>query len=198
MSKPSIRQKLRSELETRPEDRRLGSGWLSGTLAFLLGTGCLLLVICRAFPGVFITPQLQIIFQNAWFPASLFAAMLAAYGLALLNFVLRPNKVLGFVAVGVTLLAGLIGGLVSVPASQHGVFFGLDFFVLNVIFTGLLFVPLERMFPRYRDQRLFRSEMARRPFLLLRKFHDGAGVNILGHRSGVFHHGAYRLHRVPR
>ena len=158
MAEPSLRQKLRSELETRPEDRRLGSGWLSGTLAFLLGAGCLLLVICRAFPGLFITPQLQIIFQNPWFSTGLFITMLMAYGLALLNFVLRPNKILGFVAVGVTLLAGLIGGLVSVPTNQEGVFFGLDFFVLNVIFTGLLFVPLERMFPRYRDQRLFRNE----------------------------------------
>jgi sterol desaturase/sphingolipid hydroxylase (fatty acid hydroxylase superfamily) len=158
MSKPSIRQKLRSELETKPEDRRFGSGWLSGTLAFLLGAGCLLLVICRTFPGVFITPQLQVIFQNPWFPTGLFIAMLLAYGLALLNFVLRPNKVLGVVAIGVTLVAGLIGGLVSVPTSHQGVFFGLDFFVLNVIFTGLLFVPLERMFPRYREQRLFRNE----------------------------------------
>ena len=158
MSKPSIRQKLRSELETRPEERRFGSGWLSGTLAFLLGAGCLLLVICRAFPGVFITPQLQVIFNNPWFPTGLFLAMLAAYGLALLNFVLRPDKTLGFVAVGVTLLAGLIGSFVSVPTPTDGVFFGLDFFVLNVIFTGLLFVPLERMFPRYREQRLFRNE----------------------------------------
>ncbi len=158
MSKPSIRQKLRSELETKLEDRQFGSGWLSGTLAFLLGAGCLLLVICRAFPGVFITPQLQILFQNEWFPVGLFIAMLLAYGLALLNFVLRPNKVLGFVAVGLTLLAGLIGGFVSVPTNQQGVFFGLDFFVLNVIFTGLLFIPLERTFPRYREQRLFRNE----------------------------------------
>ena len=158
MNKPSIRQKLRTELETKPEDRRLGSGWLSGTLGFLVGIACLILVVCRTFPGLFITPQLQIIFQNPWFPVGLFIAMLLAYGLALLNFVLRPNKILGFVAVGITLLAGLIGGLVSVPTNQEGVFFGLDFFVLNVIFTGLLFVPLERMFPRYRDQRLFRNE----------------------------------------
>jgi sterol desaturase/sphingolipid hydroxylase (fatty acid hydroxylase superfamily) len=158
MGNPSLRQKLRSELETLPDDRRLGTGWLSGTLAFLLGSGCLLLVICRAFPGVFITPQLQIIFASQWFPVGLFVAMLLAFSLALLNFVLRPDKTLGSVAVGVTLLASLIGGLVSVPTNAQGIFFGLDFFVLNVIFTGLLFVPLERMFPRDRDQRLFRTE----------------------------------------
>ena len=36
MPEPSVRHKLRSELETPLDERRLGSGWLSGTLAFLL------------------------------------------------------------------------------------------------------------------------------------------------------------------
>jgi sterol desaturase/sphingolipid hydroxylase (fatty acid hydroxylase superfamily) len=127
-------------------------------LAFLLETGCLLLVTCRAFPGLFITPQLRAIFASHWFPIGLFIAMPLAFSLALRNFVLRPNRTLSFVAVDVTLLASLIGGLVSVPTSEQGVFFGLDFFVLNVVFTGLLFIPMERMFPCYSYQRLFRNE----------------------------------------
>ena len=30
--------------------------------------------------------------------------------------------------------------------------------MLNVIFTGFLFIPVERLFARYREQPLFRSE----------------------------------------
>ena len=52
-----LRHKLRAELETPREQHALGSGWLSGTLAFLLGAGCLVLAVCRAFPGLFITPR---------------------------------------------------------------------------------------------------------------------------------------------
>ena len=52
-----FRHKLRAELETPREQHALGSGWLSGTLAFLLGAGCLVLAVCRAFPGLFITPR---------------------------------------------------------------------------------------------------------------------------------------------
>ena len=39
----------------------------------------------------------------------------------------------------------------------HQLYFGLDFFVLNVLFTGFLFVPLERLFPQ-NNQPLFRTE----------------------------------------
>ena len=55
-------------------------------------------------------------------------------------------------------IAGLIGSLAPVATNPGGLYFGLDFFVLNVVLTGLLFVPLERMFPLKREQRLFRGE----------------------------------------
>ena len=57
MTEPGFRQKLRAELETPLEHRPFGSGWLSCMLAFLLAVGCLVLSLCRAFPGVFIMPQ---------------------------------------------------------------------------------------------------------------------------------------------
>ena len=158
MPEPSVRQKLRNELETPLHERRLGSGWLSGMLAFLLSVGCLVLVICRAFPGVFITPQLRLLFDHPWFQWGLLAAMLLAFGLALLNLALRPTRILGLTAIALTLLASLIGHFVSVQTNADGVYFGLDFFVLNVILTGLLFVPLERLSPLKREQRLFRAE----------------------------------------
>jgi len=61
-----------------------------------------------------------------------------------------------------TLAASLIAGLPPTGLSESvragGAFFGLDFFVLNVLFTGFLFVPFERLFPRAEAQRLFRAE----------------------------------------
>ena len=43
-------------------------------------------------------------------------------------------------------------------SSDWGIFFGLDFFVLNMVLTGLMFAPLERVIPHRADQRLFRIE----------------------------------------
>lgn len=158
MSGPSLRQKLRGELETKPDERRFGSGWLSGTLAFLIGIACLILVVCRAFPALFVTPQLHAAFDHPLFVPGLFMAIVLSFSLAILNLVLRPNKILGYCAIAASLLAALIGGLGRVATNPDGIFFGLDFFVLNVALTGLLFVPLERLFPRRREQRLFRTE----------------------------------------
>lgn len=158
MPAPDFRKKLRAELETPLEQRGLGSGWLSGTLGFLLGVGCLVLAICRAFPGVFIMPQLRPAFEHPWFSTGLMAAMLAAFAFALFNLALRPSRILGLTAIGLTLVAGLVSQFGAVQTSSEGVFFGLDFFVLNVILTGLLFVPLERLSPLKRQQRLFRNE----------------------------------------
>lgn len=158
MTEPGFRQKLRAELETPLEHRPFGSGWLSGILAFLLAVGCLVLSLCRAFPGVFIMPQLRPVFEHQWFSAGLMAAMLAAFALALVSLALRPSRILGLTAIGLTLIAGLIGQFIGVNTNPDGIFFGLDFFVLNVILTGLLFVPLERLSPLKREQRLFRPE----------------------------------------
>lgn len=158
MKKASPRRKLHEELQTAPEARPLGSGWLSGVLAFLLAVGCLVLAVARAFPGLLVTPQLRPAFDHPWFGTGLIVAMLVAFGLALVNLALRPNRILGLLAIGLTLLAGLVGQFVNVPTDPDGIYFGLDFFVLNVILTGLLFVPLERLSPLRREQRLFRAE----------------------------------------
>src|SRR6185437_10371670 len=39
-----------------------------------------------------------------------------------------------------------------------GVYFGLDFFILNVLFTGLLFIPVEQIFGHRKEQPVFREE----------------------------------------
>ncbi len=72
---------------------------------------------------------------------------------------LRKDQTLGVAAMVVVLLASLIGSLPDHSDIQlRGVFFGLDFFILNVLFMGVLFVPLERLFARHKDQTVFRDE----------------------------------------
>ncbi len=154
-----LRLKLRAELEAAPEQRRFGKGWLSGTAALIASVAGLFLVLCWRHPGLLTTPELQTLHQATWFPGLVYATLVLAFLLSMLNLVLRRNKVLGLTAIGVTLLASLRGSITTgleVESSQ--VFFGLDFFVLNVIFTGFLFVPLEQFFARLKDQPLFRDE----------------------------------------
>ena len=155
-----VRAALRNELEAPREERPFGSGWLSGTLALLAGLAGLFLVVALRHPSLFTLPELGAIRQQPLFTPAVYLVLLAAYVLAAISLLLRPEKVLGVTAMGVTLLASIIGTLPAtvLPGEGTGIFFGLDFFVLNVLFIGFLFVPLERLFPEHPEQTLFRDE----------------------------------------
>jgi sterol desaturase/sphingolipid hydroxylase (fatty acid hydroxylase superfamily) len=160
-----VRLKVRAELESPAERRRVGTGWLSGVAAFVASVAGLFFVLCLRYPNLLTVPQIRGLYGQPGFRWALHGLLLAAFGLAVVSLILRANKVLGFVAITVTLLATILGGS-RVPVAGDaaggelatGAFFGLDWFVLNVLFTGFLFVPIERLFARHRDQPLFRTE----------------------------------------
>lgn len=118
--------------------RRLGTGWVSGVAALVGGAAGLFLVLCLRHPGL----------------------LIGAFAAAVLSLVLRSNRTLGFTAITLVLLATILGGSRVPPRGEltGGIFLGLDWFVLNVIFSGFLFVPLERLFARHKGQPLFRDD----------------------------------------
>lgn len=151
---------LMRDLESPTQVRRFGSGWLSGFFGLLLAIAGLGLVIALRWPALFATPQLLAVEASAAFRPIVHIVLLCAYALALLSLLLRPRKILGFATLGVALVATILGGA-NVQAHEMqtwGIYFGLDFFIVNTIATGLMFAPIERLFPKYRDQRLFRQE----------------------------------------
>ena len=155
-----VRLKVRADLESAPEQRRLGTGWVSGVAALLAAVGGLFFVLCLRYPSLLTLPQVRPYYGTPWFRLALHVVLVGAFALSVVSLVLRANKVLGFAALTLTLLAALLGGsrVRSGGELTSGPFLGLDWFVLNVAFTGLLFVPLERLFGRRKDQPLFREE----------------------------------------
>lgn len=151
---------IKSELETPRALKWFGSGWLSGAGALLCGLVSLLFVISLRFPGVLATPQLTLVTGTLAFRIFLHAVLIFGYLFALISLLLRPNKVLGSTALGLVVLAAQIGGSGATAAEARSatIYFGLDFFVVNVLLTGFLFVPLERYFPKRKEQGLFRPE----------------------------------------
>jgi sterol desaturase/sphingolipid hydroxylase (fatty acid hydroxylase superfamily) len=151
---------LRHDLQAPIEARGFGSGWFAGFFALLLAiAGCGMVVALR-WPGWFAMPELSIIRDLSGFRVAVHAILLMSYALALLSLLLRPRKAIGFTALGIGILAALLGGADVQPAEARGwgIFFGLDFFVVNLAVTGLMFAPIERIWPHRADQRLFRQE----------------------------------------
>lgn len=158
--KQGILKQLAKDLEAPPEVRRFGSGWLAGFFAVLMAITGLAMVIALRFPEWFATPELQAVKEWTGFRGALHLLLLGSYALALLSLLLRPRKALGFVALAIGITAAFLGGANVQPEDTQswGIFFGLDFFVVNLVVTGLMFAPLERILPHRRAQRLFRIE----------------------------------------
>ena len=152
--------KLGKDLEAPIESRGFGTGWFSGFFSILLAFIGLSFVAALRWPDWFAMPELEMIRTWVGFRTIVHIALISAYALALLSLLLRPRKALGFTALAIALTATILGGANAQPdeVRDWGIFFGVDFFIVNLVATGLMFAPLERMFPHNKQQRLFRTE----------------------------------------
>jgi sterol desaturase/sphingolipid hydroxylase (fatty acid hydroxylase superfamily) len=152
--------RLVADLESPIESRGFGSGWFSGFFSILLALTGLCFVAALRWPDWFAMPELAVLRDWAGLRLLVHVFLLSSYALALLSLLLRPRKALGITALVIALAATILGGS-NVQAQETqtwGIFFGVDFFIVNMLATGLMFAPLERVFPRNKDQRLFRTE----------------------------------------
>ncbi len=153
-----LRLAIRADLESPTPERRFGKGWLSGVGALVLGLAVLSFMLGKTFPAAFSLEPLRVIYQSPWFNPVLQAMMLLGFVLACLNMMLRQNKILGWSALVAIFTASILGESQLYQASQSQALLGLDWFALNLLMTGLLFIPLEKLFGRLREQALFRPE----------------------------------------
>lgn len=153
-------QQFLDDLEAPVDVRRFGSGWYAGFFGLLLACAGFGLVVALRYPDWFSMPELAAAEQTGWFRPLVHAVLLASYALALLSLLLRRRKAIGFAALAIGIAAALLGGANVSARETHdwGIFFGIDFFVVNLIAAGLMFAPIERFWPHNREQRLFRTE----------------------------------------
>ena len=153
-----LRLAIRNDLEPGAESHAFGSGWISGVLALVLGGSALLLLLAHQYPNWFSVKDLAAIHHNALYMPFVQGLALVAFILACINLTLRRNKVLGFTAIGLVLATTSLGALGARTVASDGWHFGVDWFILNLLLKGVLFIPLEKLFGRLRDQPLFRTE----------------------------------------
>jgi lathosterol oxidase len=155
-------------MDTRPqrshwfvtdEGHHFGSGWLSGTIAAILGLAALGTSACRLLPAHLTTPELRELYPMPLVHTLHAAAVLLAFALGGISLALRSKKTLGAIGIASAVLAA---GLLTLPApaadgtANTGI--GLDVFVLNLVLYSALFVPLERLWPLRPEQPTFRAE----------------------------------------
>src|SRR5215831_1559784 len=150
-----------ADLLKRSGPMRFGQGMIATVLALSLGFLCLLGVIAFHYPQYLTTPELRHQYSVDVLRQMMFWALIVAGGLSLASIIIgnrRNLNVLAFVLVAVAVALG--GSRVPVDPNfpDHTPYIGLDWFILDLLGSTLLFVVIEKLFPLYRGQAVFRPE----------------------------------------
>jgi sterol desaturase/sphingolipid hydroxylase (fatty acid hydroxylase superfamily) len=135
-------------------------GLTTGVIALALGILSLLAVIAFHFPAYLTTPELRKNYDVDVLRLVLLSAMVLAGALALLNILFGRTRWLSSVAFALVALAAVLGGhTVPVADFPDGTpYVGLDWFILDLLGTTLIFVFIEKLFPLRPEQPIFRPE----------------------------------------
>lgn len=139
---------------------RKGYGIVSGVWALGLAILCLLGVLAFHFPQYLTTPELRRQYSPDLIRHLMFAALVLSGSISLVNLILNRARSINAVAGLLVLISVLLGGS-HVPVDDfpdHTPYIGLDWFILDLLGSTLIFVGLEKLFPLYRGQPIFRKE----------------------------------------
>jgi lathosterol oxidase len=140
------------------EPTHFGSGWISGVLSVFLGGLGLGGVLCLHFPALLTTAELRAVYPLPFVRALIQVLLVGAFSLGVISATLRRRKVLGLTGAGLAVMAALLGGSrvpIRGPAGDSP-YLGLDWFLLNLLLLALIFVPVERLFAQWKEQRVLR------------------------------------------
>jgi len=140
-------------------NRRLRTdiGKRAGVTAGLLGVLCVIAEFCFLFPDLLVTRD-ALPFYKAnldLFRGILWTSIAATVALGALSALLLRSKAHGLLGMGLGAVALLMRFTDSVETGSATVSAGLDYFVLELLVLGLLFIPLERLFALHK-QKIFR------------------------------------------
>ena len=149
-----------SDLLRQDGELKRGMGLVSGIIALGLGILCLLGVLAFHFPQYLTTPELRRNYNPDIIRHIMFAALVIAGSISLLNVLFRRRRGLNAIA-GLFVVACLALGGSHVPVADfpdNTPYIGLDWFILDLLGSTVIFAAIEKLFPLYKGQMIFRKE----------------------------------------
>ena len=137
-----------------------GQGLITGVIALSLGILCFLGVLAFHFPEYLTTPQLRQSYNVAVIRQIMLAALVVGGGLSLVNIIMGRARWLSAIAFILIAVTALLGGH-KVPVSDFAdntPYIGLDWFILDLLGSSLIFIFIEKLFAHRKDQPIFRPE----------------------------------------
>jgi sterol desaturase/sphingolipid hydroxylase (fatty acid hydroxylase superfamily) len=137
-----------------------GQGLVTGVIALSLGILCFLGVLAFHFPQYLTTPELRKSYDVATIRQVMFVAMVLAGALSLVNILFNRSRWLSAFAFLLAALTALLGGH-KVPVGDFAdgtPYIGMDWFILDLLGSALIFIFIEKLFALRKDQPVFRPE----------------------------------------
>ena len=137
-----------------------GIGLVSGVIAVTLAFLCLLGVLAFHFPQYLTTPELRQKYSPDIIRHIMFAALVISGAISLLNVLFKRNRGINLIAGALVLVSLALGGS-HVPVADfpdHTPYIGLDWFILDLLGSTVIFAAIEKLFPLYKGQTIFRKE----------------------------------------
>jgi sterol desaturase/sphingolipid hydroxylase (fatty acid hydroxylase superfamily) len=139
---------------------RFGKGLIGTIIALTLAALCLLGVLAFHFPEYLTTPELRRQYSVEVLRQAMLVALLIAGGLALANIILGVRRNLNLLAFSLVIVAVALGGS-RVPVGEfpdNTPYIGLDWFILDLLGSTLIFIAIEKLLPLRKGQLVFRPE----------------------------------------
>ena len=152
----------REVIKDESKEFRFGEGRVSGYLSFTLGLLSLLAVLAYLYPSYLTTTELRQAYDAKQLQLVLKYAMYFSLLFGVLTLLLNKAKYKkhGLLGVLFTLIGFALGGY-SIPVGDvepRTLSLGVDWLILAFLLSAIVFMTLEKLFPKYKDQLIMRPE----------------------------------------
>jgi len=139
---------------------RFGEGKISGYSAVFLGALSLLAVLAYLFPAYLTTIELRQAYDAVFLQKVLKYGMYFSLFFGALTFILNKYKLMGSIGIALTLIAFALGGysIPVGPVEPQRLSLGVDWLILAFLGSTFIFMTLEKLFPKYKNQVILRKE----------------------------------------
>lgn len=160
MEAPKFEYKTREVTLEESKEFRVGEGRISGYCSVFLGAMSLLAVLAYLFPSYLTTTELRASYDAQSLQYVLKYGMYFSLFFGVLTFVFGQYRKLGLSGIVLTLIGFALGGysieVGSVEAKKLSL--GVDWMILAFLGSAFIFMSLEKVFPKYKNQVILRKE----------------------------------------
>lgn len=160
--KENYQYKTRKVEKDPSKEFRIGEGRISSYLSCTLGLLSLLAVFAYLYPSYLTTTELRQVYDAEQLQGVLKYGMYFSLLFGFLTLILNKAKYkyFGLVGITLTLIAFALGGY-NIPVGAvepREISLGVDWLILTFLGSAIIFMALEKLFPKYREQLIMRPE----------------------------------------